>query len=201
MDKVVRRIHGQRVADARQATLMRSILLSVIVTSTLSVVELGQTQENSSSETIVLDGFPIAFYDVAPRRLAASMQRAVVVECAMKRQEAVSAEVVAVREWLCDGLADTFFRAVDTQSRGMVIGHVCQGDWGLKWVATSTLANAETRAECVAMSYGSIANTHILELRPAGNGIRRRVRAACASVHCARTADWAAQRAAAELRR
>jgi hypothetical protein len=68
--------------------------------------------------------------------------------------------------WLCDKTEDTFFRAADTQGRGMVIGSVCEGDWGLKYVATVVVSNAEGRVECVAMSYRGATETHTLELQP-----------------------------------
>jgi hypothetical protein len=125
-------------------------------------------QETAIPEPIVLDSFPIAFYEIAPRKLAASMRRAVVAECGRPGGSSVDSRVTKARMWLCDKTDDTFLRAADTQGRGMVIGYVCEGDWGLKYVATVVVSNAEDRVECVAMSYGSTTEAHTLELQPRG---------------------------------
>ena len=144
---------------------MRALRFAVALSSML-VGAPRMAQETAASEPIVLDSFPIAFFEIAPRKLAASMRRAVVAECAREVRVSVDSRVTKARTWLCDQTDDTFFRAADTQGRGMVIGEVCEGDWGVKYAATIMVSNAEERAECVAISYGGVAETHTLDLQP-----------------------------------
>jgi hypothetical protein len=146
---------------------MRASVIGLAATSILFFVDLSSAQDQGSSDTIVLDEVLIAFYEIAPRRLAASMWRPVAAECA--RDEATSDPSIGkARPWMCDGNDDTFLRAVDGQGRGMLIGYVCQGAWGSKYYATIVVANAAERAECVAISYGGAESTHMLQLSKAG---------------------------------
>ena len=149
----------------RTATFMRALPFAVALSSMLAGAS-RMAQETVAPQPIVLDSFPIAFYEIAPRKLAASMRRAVLAECAREVGISADPKVTKARTWLCDQTDDTFFRAADTQGRGMVIGEVCQGDWGVKYAATIMVSNAEERAECVGISYGGVAATHILELQP-----------------------------------
>jgi hypothetical protein len=143
---------------------MRVPRIVAVAISTLPLADAAIAQDEASSDTIVLDGVLIAFYEVAPRRLAASMRRAVVAECARKREGVVDPNVEKARRWLCDATTDTYFRSVDVQGRGTVIGCVCEGDWALKYSANNMVRNAVESAECVDISYGGVANAHILEL-------------------------------------
>ena len=64
-------------------------------------------------DVVPIDPVRIAYYEVAPRRVAASMRRAVAADCAKPRRGSSGDALGGVRRWLCDGVADTFLRGVD----------------------------------------------------------------------------------------
>ena len=142
---------------------MRVLLISIVALSAQPHFSLAVAQDRGSTDSIVLDPVLIAFYEIAPRKLAASMTRAVVAECA-RDDESIDPRIVKVRQWLCDGSDDTFLRSVDGQGRGMMMGYVCEGVWDSKYYATTVLMNAEKNAECVALSYSGDKKIHMLEL-------------------------------------
>ena len=118
---------------------------------------------DATDEIVLADPVRAAFYEVAPRKIAASMRRAVDRSCAT-RLAARGAKAVGTHRWLCGGTKLSFLREVDVLGNRLKIGFVCQHEWAsLAYYVDELIAGAIEDGVCVTIWFNSEANAHFLD--------------------------------------
>lgn len=141
---------------------MRVPIFGALVVALYAVVVGAAAQSTSREEIVLADPVRAAYYEAAPRAVAASMRRAALHSCA-SRAGAVSRSGDIYR-WLCDGTHLAFLREVDVLGNKLKIGFVCQHEWAnLKYYVDEQIALAVEEARCVTVWFNVDANSHFLD--------------------------------------
>jgi hypothetical protein len=116
-------------------------------------------------EIVLVEHVRTAYYEAAPRRLAASMRRAVAIECSATEGGAGNDAIAQVHRWLCDGVDDTYLRAVDVLGTKSWTGFVCEGAGAhLKYYLDDIIGHMTQDGSCVPI-WCMDRNTHFLDLK------------------------------------
>jgi hypothetical protein len=146
---------------------MRSTLTAAI--ALIATGSAKPAEDAQSNEIVLIEQVRTAYYEAAPRRLAASMRRAVATECAAPESAAGSDSVAQVRRWLCDGAGDTYLRAVDVLGTKSWTGFVCEGAGAhLRYYVDDIISYMAQEGSCVPI-WCRDRNTHFLSLEDLPN--------------------------------
>jgi hypothetical protein len=148
----------------------RSLLCGLIFSWSLTAIAAaGESSATPDVEQVVLaDLIRIAFYEVAPRSVAASMRKAAKQACRAHGQRKASERDpgdVAKAAWLCSGSPLVFLRAVNVMGYKLQMGYVCDAaaflSAGMKFYMSDLFTDD---APCVSISYDGETKKHSLDL-------------------------------------
>jgi hypothetical protein len=104
---------------------------------------------SSVSDQFSVDEVVVAYYEVAPRSMSASMRLAVERECATANMEEYP--------WLCGRGPLYFVRGVDQWGRKRNTGFVCKGAAGRKYFPVNAFGE---HSDCLPVRYDSESKAH-----------------------------------------
>jgi hypothetical protein len=107
---------------------------------------------DSLSDIVFIEPVRIAFYELAPRSIAASMRRTVKDACAAHAQP----------DWLCGGGPLSFFRGVNVLGNHYTTGFVCEGERGgnVKYYMEDTFSDDS----CLYLCYDGKKKRHFFQV-------------------------------------
>ena len=146
----------------------RLLSCGLILWQVAAVAAAGEEPSSKSGlEDIVLaDQIRIAFYEVAPRSVGASMRRAVEEVCARHEPAEASGDTRTESSkavWLCSGKSLGFLRAVVVTGSKMTVGYVCDAEFVDSGVRYYTVDMFTDDTACVSVSYSYDLKKHFID--------------------------------------